>query len=134
MCRCSVWCRAAHAACCLGPGFLLCKQPPSVPPPLLQVERPFFEAELQPAMARLGYQCLYYARQRRCGLAVIACFRAAAQAPRSTHVLPCPVRPARAAACPARRPRMPRPRCLRRTASRAVLSPGATLPHLAAWL
>ncbi|KAL4442681.1 hypothetical protein ABPG77_006675 [Micractinium sp. CCAP 211/92] len=32
---------------------------------LQEVERPLFEAELAPAMARRGYQALYYARQRR---------------------------------------------------------------------
>ncbi|KAL4424299.1 hypothetical protein ABPG75_001600 [Micractinium tetrahymenae] len=32
---------------------------------LQEVERPFFEAELEPAMAQHGYQALYYARQRR---------------------------------------------------------------------
>ena len=50
--------------------ILLPPRPPPRPLPsqlTSQVERPFFEAELEPLMAQHGYEALYFSRRRRCG-------------------------------------------------------------------
>jgi hypothetical protein len=46
-----------------GPARMPLPCPPNKRP---QVERPFFEAELEPLMAQHGYEALYYSRKRRC--------------------------------------------------------------------